>query len=130
MPEPRKWTLMIVNDEEGLIEALKRTLQREPYDVLAARDGHEALEALAEHGRVDAVLADDRMPRMGGTDLLERVQDAYPDTTRVLFTAVEGTASIVGACRSGLVHQLFTYPWDETELRTELRRLVRRIHIH
>jgi diguanylate cyclase (GGDEF)-like protein len=56
-----KSTLLLVDDEPGIISALNRLLRRENYHVLTANSGEEALALLAEH-EVGVILTDQRMP--------------------------------------------------------------------
>jgi CheY-like chemotaxis protein len=71
--------LLVVDDEEAVRSVVSRTLEEEGYEVTQARDGREALEVLARNGRVDAVLTDVVMPRLGGRELVERLAAQYPD---------------------------------------------------
>jgi two-component system, cell cycle sensor histidine kinase and response regulator CckA len=71
--------LLVVDDEDAVRAAVSRALQEEGYEVTQARDGGEALECLARIGRVDAVLTDVVMPRLGGRELVERLAALYPD---------------------------------------------------
>ena len=69
----------MVDDEDTVRSVVSRTLEDEGYEVRQARDGQEALECLARDGRVDAVLTDVVMPRLGGRELVERLAAEYPD---------------------------------------------------
>ena len=60
-------TILVVDDEAGLREALALFFEGEGYQVLTARDGAEALTLL---GRADLIVSDVRMPTMGGGELL------------------------------------------------------------
>jgi DNA-binding NtrC family response regulator len=70
---------LLVVDDEGAVRALvSRTLEAEGYEVIQAGNGREALEWLA-HNRVDVVLADVIMPKLGGRELGQRLADDFPD---------------------------------------------------
>jgi two-component system cell cycle sensor histidine kinase/response regulator CckA len=59
---------------------VSRTLEEQGYEVLQARNGHEALQRLAEAGgTVDLVLSDVVMPGLGGRELGERLAAEHPD---------------------------------------------------
>jgi PAS domain S-box-containing protein len=71
--------LLVVDDEDAVRTVVSRALEAQGYAVSQARDGQEALECLARNGRVDAVLTDVVMPRLGGRELVERLAAEYPD---------------------------------------------------
>jgi two-component system cell cycle sensor histidine kinase/response regulator CckA len=68
----------VVDDEDAVRSVVSRTLEEEGYEVRQARHGREALDCLAEHGRVDVVLSDVVMPVLGGLELVERLAGEYP----------------------------------------------------
>ena len=66
--------VLVVDDEDALRMSIARFLERRGFRVLAARDGLDALAALAEHDwQVDLVLTDIVMPRLGGIELAQRI---------------------------------------------------------
>ena len=80
-------TILLVEDNEADRELATRTLNREGYRVLEARDGEEALKLYEVHGPgVDLVLTDIIMPRMDGVELVERIREMVPKV-KVLFTS-------------------------------------------
>jgi two-component system, cell cycle sensor histidine kinase and response regulator CckA len=84
--------VLIVEDEDSLRAAIRRLLAEEGYGVLEARNGAEALEALAgrHQPRVELVLTDLRMPIMDGRQLaaaLARLHPALPVVFMSGFTA-------------------------------------------
>jgi len=78
-------TLLLVDDEEYILTALKRLLRRESYRVLTAPSGHEGLELLAKN-QVYVIISDQRMPGMMGVEFLRRAKDTYPDTVRIVLS--------------------------------------------
>jgi DNA-binding NtrC family response regulator len=77
---------LIVDDESYILDALRRILVREGYQVLAARHPHEAVEAVRNSKDFDLVISDIRMPGMLGTHLIREVEAMSPRTARVLMT--------------------------------------------
>jgi DNA-binding response OmpR family regulator len=71
-------TILVVDDEEPLLLLVTITLQTEPYRVVVARDGEEAL-ALARSERPDFVLLDVGLPKVDGLEVCRRLR-ADPDT--------------------------------------------------
>jgi DNA-binding response OmpR family regulator len=80
--------VVIADDEPNLVLPLEYMLKREGYEVTVARDGQEALEAIA---RVDPhlVLLDVMMPRKSGFDVCQmlRADEAHRDLRIMLLTA-------------------------------------------
>jgi PAS domain S-box-containing protein len=80
-------TILLVEDDAGLLVLGREVLAELGYVVLAARGGIEALElARRTAGKIDLVLTDVVMPQMGGRDLAMRLLEARPDV-RVLFVS-------------------------------------------
>jgi len=66
--------IMVVDDEDGVREVARRILSRGGYDVVAARDGEDALSLIVDDGReIDLLLTDVIMPRMSGKELAQRL---------------------------------------------------------
>jgi CheY-like chemotaxis protein len=77
--------VLIVEDEEPVRRPMLRYLARKGAQVEEASDGVEALTRLRE-GPVDVILADLRMPRMGGMELYAQLEEERPElAARVLF---------------------------------------------
>jgi len=80
-------TILIVDDEEDVIQALRFRLETSGYKVLTALNGRLALAHL-EKTKVDLILADYMMPEVNGLELAERIQanPAWSNTKLVLFS--------------------------------------------
>jgi signal transduction histidine kinase len=77
-------TILLVEDEQALRELVRDLLRARGYPVLEAADGVEALEVARRHGRIDLLLTDVIMPRMGGPELAKRLVDVQPNI-KVLY---------------------------------------------
>ena len=72
--EPGPETILVVDDEAGIRELVHKILRRHGYEVLEAGDGEEALAIWREHrGTIDLLITDVIMPRMGGSELVDRL---------------------------------------------------------
>ena len=78
-------TVLCVDDEANILNALRRLLRPHGYRVLTAGSGAEAL-AMLQTNAVDLVLSDMRMPEMDGARFLEQVKAGWPDAARILLT--------------------------------------------
>ena len=133
-------TILIVDDEPHVISALVRGLDDEPYLVVGAGNGFEALR-LMEKQRFKVVISDERMPEMDGAVFLSRVKVLYPETVRIMLTGHASVQATMRAVNSGEIYRFFIKPWDDTELKLaihsalekydleqENRRLLRTVH--
>jgi len=64
--------ILIIEDEEIMIDLLQRKLTKEGYEISVARDGEEGLKVMREV-RPDLVLLDIVMPKMGGFEVMEKM---------------------------------------------------------
>lgn len=96
----RRPLLLVVDDEESMRWFLEKTLRREGYDVLSARDGPEAV-ALAQAHPVDLVLADVRMPGMDGVALLRALRATHAHVPVLLMTAYGAVEDALSAMKLG-----------------------------
>lgn len=112
--------ILIVDDEEGVQNALRRLLRREGYRIFCASSGEQGLRVLQQEA-VDLVISDQRMPQMEGTVFLQKVKERWPDTLRVILSGYAEPALIVESINKGEVYRFFPKPWDDDELRAGIR---------
>lgn len=113
-------TVLCVDDEANVLRALKRLLRKEPYQLLTANSGAEALQIL-ETEEVHLLVSDYRMPGMTGTELLSEVAERSPETVRVVLSGYADAASIVEAINRGHIFRFLAKPWSDEELKANLR---------
>jgi response regulator RpfG family c-di-GMP phosphodiesterase len=113
-------TVLCVDDETNVLNSLKRLLRREPFRLLTARGGEEALAVLARE-EVHLIISDYRMPEMTGTQFLSQVATQYPDTIRVVLSGYADAAAIVAAINQGHIARFLAKPWDDEELKANLK---------
>ena len=77
-------TILLVDDDPALREAAREYLKSLGYHVLPAGNGEEALTTVASLAHLDAVIADLRMPKMGGEELAEKLSARMPGI-KVIF---------------------------------------------
>jgi two-component system response regulator FlrC len=98
-------TVLVVEDDKSLREALVDTLNLAGYQVLAAADGREALGAIDAHG-VALVVSDIRMQPMDGHQLLKQIKARRPELPVLLMTAYGTIPQAVDAMRVGAADYL------------------------
>jgi len=116
----RQRTLLLVDDEENIVAALRRLLRTEGWLVLSATSAEQALQLMARH-EVDVILSDQRMPGMTGVELLRRAKQLYPETIRLVLSGYTELQSITDAINEGAIYKFLAKPWDDEQLRAHLR---------
>jgi FixJ family two-component response regulator len=65
------------------------------------------------------------MPGISGTQFLSRVKEMYPDTMRIVLSGYTDLATLTDAINRGAIYKFLTKPWDDEELRREIREAFR-----
>lgn len=113
--------VVLVDDDLGILAALKRLLRNEPFEVLATSSPLEALGWLSDRD-VRAVMVDERMPEMPGSELLGWVRARFPEMPAVILTGYADTALVIES-QNLRIERLIMKPWDDENLRELLRGL-------
>jgi len=87
--------LLLVDDEEAILDTLRKRLTRRGYGVLTANSGALALDILAENP-VDVVVLDVKMPGMDGIEVLALIKKRHPLVEVIMLT---GHANVEAAMR-------------------------------
>jgi DNA-binding NtrC family response regulator len=119
--------LLILDDDQMILDALRRELMREPHigtagiEVETFQSPAEALTRITHaDGDFDVAIVDYRMPQMDGIAFLDLLRSRRPDTIRILLTGaidIEGAMAAINAAR---VHHLITKPWHEYDLKSRV----------
>ena len=106
--------ILVVEDDDAMLDLLRRVLSEEGHQVVCARDGSEAL-AQIEGGEFDVVLTDIRMPGPDGIEVLRRARARHLRQAVILMTAFGSIESAVLAMREGAYYYL-PKPFDIEDL--------------
>ena len=112
--------VLLVDDEESILNSLRRLLRSQPYEVLLATSGAQALEIMAQQP-IHLVMSDARMPNMDGATLLAQVHQHYPETVRIMLTGYADPSAIIKAINEGQIHRYISKPWRDEEMLLTLR---------
>jgi len=102
--------LLIVDDEQPVLNALRRSL-RNKFDVFLSLSGFAALEILREQ-EVAVILADQRMPGMTGVDFFVKASRIQPDAVRVMLTGYSDVEAIIQAVNEATIFHYLQKPWE------------------
>ncbi len=114
-----KRRVMIVDDEKNMRWVLSQALESD-YEIVAAADGKEALEAVAESAP-DIMVLDHRMPAPDGMEVLRRIRAKGLSFPIIMLTAHGNVATAVEAMKSGATEYL-TKPFDLEELKLAIHK--------
>jgi len=124
MQEPRIGNLIVADDDAATLTLLRRHLENAGYDVIACKNGREALSAIRAQGG-GLVLADWDMPEMNGLELCRAIKaeigcGELSFAFILLLTANSETHQIVSGLEAGADDYL-TKPFNKLELLARLR---------
>lgn len=116
--------LLIVEDEEDMLYALKKGLKNEGYAIDLAADGLEAL-ALLEVNEYDGLILDINLPKLDGMEVLERLRERNHSIKILILSAKSEIDDRVMGLDKG-ANDYLVKPFHLKELKARLRALLRR----
>ncbi len=115
--------VIVVDDEKSMRDFLSIMLKKEGYLVETFPDGESALEYFSENN-CDLIIADVRMPGMGGVELLKKVKELEPSTVVMVMTAYASVDTAVDAMKSG-AYDYFTKPFNVDDIKLHIDRALK-----
>ncbi len=120
-------TVLIIDDEEQSVQALRRILEEE-FDVHTATSVAQAREILQREW-VQVVLCDHRMPDMTGVAFLKEVREQWPEVIRMIISGYADSADIIEAVNEAGIYHYISKPWHPDDLLLKLRNAVELFHL-
>jgi len=120
-------TILIVDDEISYLMLLRAVLEEEGYEIVTAKCGIEALDAL-KSSDIDLIITDMKMPEMNGLQLLDSVRTGWPDVPVIIMTAHGSIEKAVEAMQRGA----FTYiqkPFENNSLLVFITKALNLSHV-
>src|SRR5580658_7056703 len=117
--------ILIVDDEEIVLVALRDTLLREGYKVVSSPHAVHGLTVLQEQ-QFSVVITDQQMPMVTGLEFLAQVKKIQPDATRILVTGVLSLSTVIDAINKGEIYRFVVKPWLREELLATVKNAVQR----
>jgi DNA-binding response OmpR family regulator len=115
----RAGRVLVIEDEPGIVDFVRRGLEAEGFDVEFALDGEEG-ERLALRGGFDAVVLDLMLPLRSGMDVLSSIHTATPGVPVIVLTARGELEDRVAGLEGGAVDYLVK-PFSMAELVARVR---------
>lgn len=119
-------SVLIVDDDEELVSAIKELLERKKYEVITAFSGKEAIEKASALPHICVALLDLVMPAMDGFTLLEKVKEIHPNINTIMITGHGTVPTAVEAIKRG-ASDFITKPFDKDVLLKKLG-VIQRTH--
>ncbi len=120
----KKFSILLVEDEENLQEALKLNLELEGYEITGAYDGAEALQAVQKE-YFDLIILDVMLPEVDGITVCETIRLSNPDVPILILSAKNSSADRVLGLKKGADDYL-TKPFNLEELLIRVNNLIKK----
>jgi two-component system, NtrC family, sensor kinase len=117
--------ILCVDDEQNVLNALRRLFLDEDYDILTANSSEAGLQTL-EKERAQLIISDYRMPGMNGVDFLKKVCARWPETVRIVLSGYADISAIVAAINDGQIYKFIPKPWNDDELKVTVSNAIER----
>ncbi len=122
--------LLLVDDEKSILRSLQRLFRKYNYEILTAGNGLEALEVLEQAGdTVSLIISDQRMPKMNGSQFLERAVEIAPNAHRFLLTGYADLDAVTEAVNNGKIHRYLTKPWQDKDLLVQVQSALSQVEL-
>lgn len=123
--EEKRPKILVVDDEEIVLVALRETIRLAGYEVVTAIDAVKALEEV-KNQEFAVILTDQQMPGMTGLEFLAQAKTIQPNATRILITAVLDLRTVIEAINKGEIYRFIVKPWLREELLATIKNAVQR----
>lgn len=104
------FTVLFVDDEENILNSLKRGLIDEEYHCLFANSAEEALKIMDKES-ISVIVSDMRMPKVDGLTLLREVKAKYPNTVRIVLSGYTQLQQVLTTVNTADIFKFITKPW-------------------
>ena len=119
-------TLLVVDDEESILNALRKFLVQQGFEVVTASSGEEAL-AVLQRQKITGMLLDVNMPGMSGVELVPQIMELEPTIALLMLTAVNDATSAALCMQRGAFDYLIK-PIDLGHLGRAIHHALQRRH--
>ena len=107
--------VLFVDDEDEILNALKRDFRQESFSKLFASNVKTAFSLLEENNDVAVIVTDLSMPGTNGIEFLKKLCEEYPEAVRIVLTGRSDTPTVRNAQDAGHIFRYITKPWSLTD---------------
>jgi len=122
---PAKERILVVDDSSATLEVIQRNLAAEGYQVFTAPGVAEAIEIL-NGTKLDLVVTDLKMPKVGGLDLVRHIKENFKDTEVMMITGYPSIEGAVEAVKTG-AEEFLPKPFTDAELLSAVARVLNKV---
>lgn len=115
--------VLYVDDDAANLDTFRRAF-RFDYEVLTAESAFDGLALVKANPEISLVIADQRMPKMKGTEFLEQVMRINPHAQRMILTAFTDLSALLDAIQKGHVYDYVVKPWEPEELKNRMDKVI------
>lgn len=112
--------IMVVDDEDNILRALRRVLSSNDQDVELFSNPHEALRRV-QVAIFDLIISDYRMPDMDGVHFLCEVKKLQPESMRIIISGHADMQGLLGAINEAEIFRFVRKPWDDYDLQATVQ---------
>ena len=121
-------SILIVDDEKNVLNAIQRCLRREAYTIYTAESGPKALGIINARD-ISLVISDYQMPNVNGLEFLKQIKTKHPHVLTIMLTGQAEMAVAVQAINEAGVYKFILKPWCDEDLRITIRRALESIEL-
>jgi two-component system probable response regulator PhcQ len=124
----KKYTILVVDDEELFIEYIQRVMSDEHYNVITAASAQEGLDIL-EKQQVSMVISEYEIPLMNGLEFLEKVRIIYPNILTVMVTEHADIDLAIKAINEAGVYKFLLKPLDDIDFKNMIKKTLESLQV-
>jgi DNA-binding NtrC family response regulator len=124
----KKYTILVVDDEESFIEYIQRLMSDENYNVITVASAQEGLGVL-EKQQVSMVISEYEIPLMNGLEFLEKVRIIYPNILTVMVTDHADIDLAIKAINEAGVYKFLLKPLDDIDFKNMIKKTLESLQV-
>jgi len=124
----KKYTILVVDDEELFIEYIQRMMSDENYNVVTAASAQEGLDIL-EKQQVSMVISEYEIPLINGLEFLEKVRIIYPNILTVMVTEHADIDLAIKAINEAGVYKFILKPLDDIDFKNMIKKTLESLQV-
>ena len=124
----KKYSILVVDDEELFIEYIQRVISDENYNVITAASAQEGLDIL-EKQQVSMVISEYEIPLMNGLEFLEKVRIIYPNILTIMVTEHADIDLAIKAINEAGVYKFLLKPLDDIDFKNMIKKTLESLQV-